>query len=379
VTRVLLVNSHGADESRGGAERYVAELARGLPGRGFEVSLLSAFPGEAAVPVPAVVLHSTDWGEDPVRRARNHLGSLTSRPTRRLAEALAAAAPEVVHTHNLPGITTAIWEVARRAGVPVVHCLHDYHLLCPRVTLMRPDGSPCRPHPLLCGLRTRRLARWAGGVRHVHGPSGHVLRRHAGLFAHAETSVVRHPRGQAPGRPLAPPAGTLRTLGFIGALDRTKGVDVLLEALPGLECELRIAGDGTLRPEVESAANRLSNLSYLGPVTGKAKDDFLESCDAGIVPSVWAEPAGPPFAVLEWLGAGRPVLASRNGGLAESLDELAGAIAVTPTAGGLAEALAELGDPETWRAALGRVRAVHDPADRERWLDDHVRILRSVS
>jgi glycosyltransferase involved in cell wall biosynthesis len=314
--------------------------------------------------VPTTVLHRTDWEEDSARRLRNHLGALTSRPTRRLEDAVAAAAPDVVHTHNLPGITTAIWEVARRAGVPVVHCLHDYHLLCPRVTLIREDGTPCRPSPLLCGLRARRLGRWAGAVARVHGPSEHILRRHEALFDGSETRVIRHPADQRPGRELRPPAAEPRTLGFIGALDRTKGVDVLLEAAPPLRergIDLRIAGDGRLRSEVEAAP-----VTYVGRVSGAAKDDFLESCDAGLVPSVWEEPAGPPFAVLEWLAAGRPVIASRRGGLAESAD-LPGVRTVEPTAAGLLEALDE---------PLNAPEPVAGNGARERWLDEHAELLR---
>ena len=58
--------------------------------------------------------------------------------------------PDVVHTHNLPGISTGIWETCRRLGRPVVHTLHDYQLLCPRTSLMRTNGEPC-PRGLLCG------------------------------------------------------------------------------------------------------------------------------------------------------------------------------------------------------------------------------------
>jgi glycosyltransferase involved in cell wall biosynthesis len=364
MTRVLLVNAHGTDESRGGAERYVADLARGLPARGFEVSVLSAFPGEGSVPVPTTTLHATDWEDDRGRRLRNHLAAVTSRPTRQLEQAVEAAAPDVVHTHNLPGITTAIWEVARRARAPVVHCLHDYHLLCPRVTLLREDGSPCRPHPLLCGLRTRRLGRWAGAVSSVHGPSEFILRRHAQLFDHTPTLVIRHPGGVKPGRELRAPGAEVRTLGFIGALDRTKGVDVLLAAAPALRArgvEIRIAGDGRLRAEVEAAP-----VTYLGRISGAAKEDFFEACDAGVVPSVWPEPAGPPFAVLEWLAAGRPVIASRRGGLAESA-ALDGVRAMEPT---VDELLAALDSP------LPRPKPADEgEREHERWLDAHATLL----
>ena len=79
--RILVVNAHGADLSVGGAERYVAELGRGLPASGYELTLLSAFPATpAAWPGPVAALHATDWSDDPVRRLRNHLGDLACFP-----------------------------------------------------------------------------------------------------------------------------------------------------------------------------------------------------------------------------------------------------------------------------------------------------------
>ena len=188
--RVLLVNAHGADEFSGGAERYVAQLADGLGARGFDIEILSAFPSHDRGR-PVTVLHDSDWRASQARRIRNHLGDVLSVPTRKLDELVAQARPDLMHTNNLPGISTAIWRVAQRHGVPVVHTLHDYHLLCPRVTLLRPDGTACRPHPLLCGLRTKRLARWAGAVSQLIAVSNHLLDRHVHLFPGTAVHTIR--------------------------------------------------------------------------------------------------------------------------------------------------------------------------------------------
>jgi glycosyltransferase involved in cell wall biosynthesis len=70
--------------------------------------------------------------------------------------------------------------------------------------------------------------------------------------------------------------------------------------------------------------------------------------------------------VLEWLAAGRPVIASRRGGLAESAD-LPGVRAVEPTAAGLLEALDE---------PLNAPEPVAGNGARARWLDEHAELLR---
>jgi glycosyltransferase involved in cell wall biosynthesis len=119
--------------------------------------------------------------------------------------------------------------------------------------------------------------------------------------------------------------------------------------------------------------------SYAGVVSGAAKDDFLEACDLGLVPSIWAEPAGPPFTLLEWLTAGRPVISSRRGGLAESAD-LPGVQAIEPRTGDLVAAVERLLDPSAWERSVAAVRSFRAaPEDDERWLDEHDGLLREAA
>lgn len=377
--RLLLVNAHGADTSLGGAERYVADLAHGLRARGYDVSVLSAFPvgdPEAA----SVVLHGRDWRESPVRRLQNHAGDVLARPSRRLAEAIASQRPDLVHSNNLPGLSTAVWEVCRRLGVPVVHTLHDYQLLCPRVTLLQPDGTPCRPHPLLCGLRRRRLGRWSGAVGQVIAVSRSIAETHSSFFPSASFHVIKHAFSSPFDRPLSPPSRELATIGFIGSLGVTKGVNVLLDAAASIAaagCTLHVAGDGLLRERVEAAARR-SEVRYEGRVGGAAKRSFFERCDLGIVPSLWKEPGGPPYTVLEWLAAGRPVLISPRGGLREAIGAHPGVIAVEPTVAAIVERVRALREPAAWQRAVEAVEPVASDDDGERWLSDHERVYQAA-
>lgn len=381
---MLLVNSHGADEGVGGAERYVARLAQGLHHRDVETVLLAAFPGRHDGPFAAVnVLHRSDWRTTQARRIANRVADFDARPSPGLLAAVEEARPDLVHTNNLPGITTGIWGACARVGVPVVHTLHDYSLLCARATLVSRRGAPCRPRALGCGLRARRLRRWSPAVRSVIGVSQYVLSAHDGFFAsEVERHVVLHPRPAVAGAtPRTAPAERLRTIGYLGSLDVVKGVRALLEALPALaalDVRVRVAGAGRLRPEVEAAA-RAGLLDYDGIVSGAAKAQFLEACDAGVVPSVWAEPGAPPYVALEWLGAGRPVLASCRGGLGEAAGELAGLRPVEPTAAGIVEACRTLLEPAEWGAAVAAAsEPVARPGDDERWLDEHLRIYEGV-
>jgi glycogen(starch) synthase len=369
--RVLLVSNHGADRSYGGAERYVSDLAAALSERGHDVRLLSAFPVRDGSAARTVTLHATDWREDRARRLRNHLDDWRAADGHRLEAVLEGLAPELVHTSNLPGISTGIWAAARRLGVPVVHTLHDYHLLCPRTSLTRPDGTPCQPHPLLCGLRTRRLSHWADAVGTVIGVSSHVLGRHAGFFPTTTARrVVLPPLVPPPGRPgpYAVPAGA-RTLGYVGALAGIKGIEVLLEAARRLATRgvrVRVAGDGPLRRQVSDEPA----VDYVGRLEPGDLAEFMAGCDLGVVPSLWEEP-GVTYALFEWLACGRPAVTTRRGGLAEAA-ALGGVENFDGTVDGLLDVVTRLSDPARWTALLQALPHPDPQAEIRRWTDQHL-------
>jgi glycosyltransferase involved in cell wall biosynthesis len=367
--RILLVNAQGADLAAGGSGRYVADLARGLAARGHAVHVLAGFPVREDGAESTTVLHDRHWRESNVQRLINHAVDVVARPGRALRDAIESTRPELVHTNNLPGFSTAVWEVARSNAVPVVHTLHDYHLLCPRSSLTRRDGSPCCPHQEFCSFRTRRLARWSPIVSHVICGSDHLWAREGHLFPKATVETVRVPIVPLAAEPLRAPRTPPTTLGYLGGLDPIKGVRELLAAAGELDrfgLTIQIAGDGRLRAEVE----RHPRIDYVGPVSGDRRIAFFERSDIAVVPSTWEEPNGPPYVVAEWLAAGRPVLASNCGGLAEA-QSLSGVVAIEPTAGGIVNAVRPLLDVAEWSRILSQRLSVTDGRDFDRWLDQH--------
>jgi glycosyltransferase involved in cell wall biosynthesis len=379
--RVLIVNAFGASAEVGGTEKGIGLLTRNLVDRDVEVSILQAFPGEQLDGIPTTVLHGSSGSESRLRWFENHAGDLLSRPGEHVARAIEASAPDFVHTHNLQGMGTGVWEVCRRRGLPVYHTLHDYHLLCPRVTLMRRNGEACRPSPALCGFRAARMARWAGGVSQYGGVSEFLVRTHDHLFPGIPRHVVRNPIQPVGDAAHRPPSSPPRTIGYLGNLTREKGVDLLLEAAPTfgeLGCELSIAGGGELEPDVTDAASRLPNVSFDGVVTGARKAEFLDACDIGIIPSVWNEPGGPTHAMLEWLGARRPTLVSTRGGQGEVIGDFSGAIPLEPTVEGIVAGVTSLLDPARWAQAIQAVRPITSDGEVERWIERHLAIYRSL-
>ena len=294
--RILLVNAHGTPD--GGTETGLAELARALIANGVDVSFLHAFPpADLVAGVPATVLHQEHWRTSRYRRLASHVGDAASWPSDRLEKSIQQHRPDVVHTHNLPGIGTGIWEAARRRGIPVVHTLHDYHLLCPRTTLMRKDSlEACRPHPLLCGLRARQLGRWTNGLRRVLAVSQHLHQAHGDFFDGVDSGVMRNPIRPSV-RPLSAPGPELRSIGYIGALHPNKGVDVLLDALPGSGAtRVGPAHRGPRRSHTggDQGGSNLARARVRWLCPRRRQSTTLESCDIGILPSIRREPGEGP-------------------------------------------------------------------------------------
>ena len=113
-----------------------------------------------------------------------------------------------------------------------------------------------------------------------------------------------------------------KTILFIGRLTEVKGVDVLLRAMRAVaDAQVVIAGAGPQRAKLEALAQRLKvNARFLGQVEAARRDQLFAACDAVVISSrvlAGGRTEGMPVVCLEAMAAGRAVIASRTGGLAE--------------------------------------------------------------
>jgi glycosyltransferase involved in cell wall biosynthesis len=116
------------------------------------------------------------------------------------------------------------------------------------------------------------------------------------------------------------------TLGFIGRLVEIKGLHILLNALTEMsEVRLLIAGEGPCRGELERLAEQLNlNATFFGQVGQSEKAKILSACHAIVLPSLVlanGRTEGVPVVALEALAAGKPIIASRAGGLREIITD----------------------------------------------------------
>jgi glycosyltransferase involved in cell wall biosynthesis len=373
-TVVLVLDGAG----RAGTERHVLGLLRGLRARGVPVLLVTSQPGPLAD--DAVALGAA-WRRCPRRDSRGYVAGLV--------RLFREQRPVLVHAHSgrLPSLA------ARLAPVPII--VDTRHGIPERLrplyarfpSLRWWEGVKSRlAHRTLCVCEAdaawmervarmpERLLRVVPNGIAVPPGAGTPLRRSAAREALGFTpdepilafvgrlvsqkaplrvlELMRHLRGEStsggnrwPGRAERP-----------GGEERPRGESILSDVAagrafsPARSPRAVICGAGSLEPELRAAEERMG-LGGSILWTGEIEDpgSVLAAADVLLLPSEWE---GLPYALLESMAEGTPVLATPVGGVPEVLT---GPLA----AGCLPWSL------ETWGPAARRL--LTDPTARAEW------------
>ena len=295
-------------------------------------------------------------------RGLHHFYSISSRRWSKIfTEILEQSKPDIVHTNNLVGMTPTIWAAANKKGIPVVHTLHDYHLLCPRTTLLRSDKSNCENPALPCRVLSKLKMRQTHQVEVVTAPSQFVLDRHleAGGFSKARSLVVPNACEYLP--PIVPErhsGGPIRGI-FLCQLDEHKGILVLLDAIKGLFADSRwdklrfdFAGAGPFEETVRNFCNSHPDRAlFHGVVKGQQKFDLLAKANFQVVPSVWNDNF--PLSILDGFSWGIPVIGTNRGGIPEVIRHEQDGLIIQPQSNELAQAMGKYLESEDLRKQHG--------------------------
>ncbi len=317
----------------GGVERGVLDLAKGLLARGHQVSVVSS----GGPLVPRLTALGAAHVTLPV-----HEKSLASMwacvPA--VESIIRSAGIDLVHARSRVPAWIG-WCAARRTQRPFVTTAHGFYA----------------PHPASRIMAQGRL---------VIVPSASLAQYMMERFQVPKAKLRIIPRGVdldeftlQPLREGAPPW----RLGLIGRLSPIKGHDVAIRAMArlrqqGLDARLCIAGDcegDPLRRSLDALAAELGvapAIEWLGLRQDVA--ELLASLDVVLVPSTYPESFG--RGVIEAQAVGRPVVASRLGGLAELIEDGRSGVLVRP------------GDPDS--LADGVARLVRDPALRRACVEE---------
>lgn len=349
--RILMV--HSFHHARGGDTTCCRTLSDQLRAAGHQVIPLAmrhpdneASTWEGYFP-SHLDLHGTTGRRAQVRAAlRMFWSPEAARKTRALCR---AARPDVAHIHHIHRhLTPSVLWALQEAGIPIVWTVHDYELVCPSGRLFT-AGAPCercrghRYHQAI--LRRCKSDRVAPSVAvaaekwlHHKLKTWELVDRYLCPSQYLADVLVRFglPAKRVVHLPNFIEVGALAAgegegEGWLvaGRLSEEKGVHVALEAarrLPGQR--LLVCGEGPQGRALRAQARDLPWVHFLGRLSPVELARTLREVRVVVVPSLW--PENFPYAVIEAQAAGRPVIASRVGGIPEQITHQQDGILVRP-------------------------------------------------
>lgn len=264
---------------------------------------------------------------------------------RNLHELIRREKPQIAHLHNIyHQLTPAIIPLLKKARVRIIMTLHDYKLICPTYLMIHGGRvcekcaagrfewaffRRCRGGASMQSALLSMEAYWHKWMKTYESvdlflsPSRFLAQR---IAAHRiDSSKIRVLRNGIDTRIYQPSREDKGYILYFGRVSREKGVEVLLQAYRALlaECDgarmilpgLKIVGDG---PLAERLAREYPEAHFTGYRAGDELRQLVCECAFVVVPSQWYENCS--MTVLESMAMGKPVIASRIGGLPEQVD-----------------------------------------------------------
>lgn len=316
----------------GGAEVSTSLLAEGLVRAGHQVSVLTC--SEEAqeqvrngVFIRRIVSPNIYWSFTAKPSGLEKLAwtlrdNKNGKALQAISQGIKEFQPDIMVTSTLENFGADAWVAAHRSGVPMVHILRNYNIMCANMAMYK-NGKNCARACVLCNclsIGKRRASQYVNGVI---GLSSHILNAHLnnGYFKNASRAVVPNfiPEDVvALGSERMPPVvRSPIVFGYLGTLAEHKGIGHLVAAFKAFgkshPVKLLVAGSGdaeyVARLKEDLAENDAEFLGWM------KQDDFFKMIDCLVIPSLWHEPFG--RVVLEAFASGVPVIGSVRGGIPE--------------------------------------------------------------
>jgi glycosyltransferase involved in cell wall biosynthesis len=376
---VLLCSNIYPPHFVGGAELIAHAQSRVLAGLGHRVSVFAGDPGGShprhsirkdmheGIPVFRVSLEAPDYQTDYVNFSHPAIDDA-------LDELLERVRPDVLHMHNIIGLSAGIVHRAKRRGIRTVLTVHDHWGFCHKNTLLKSGRTTCRDYsrcaecmPFIDDgagrafpMRMRKdfLASLWNEIDCVISPSRYLASAYTKAGVRPEKfrviwNGVDIKRYSAISR--TPLPGKVR-FSFIGHFGIHKDVGLILDAMRFVpEATVNLVGTGELLPELNRKMEALrlsSRVRFWGKIDNKRIKDVLAETDVLILPSIW--PENQPVSITEAMAARIPVIAARIGGIPELVEHgVTGYVFEPGSAIDLAAKMNELAQSPERRVAMG--------------------------
>lgn len=242
--------------------------------------------------------------------------------------------PDVVHLHNIIGMSLGIVDIAKRHKAKVCVTLHDNWGFCYKNTLLKDNGELCT-NILDCDKCQENLT--AGGIMIPMGvrrsyfrrvfermdayvsPSAYLASSYikAGFNFHKMHVIWNGIDFHRFDRVEKVPSDKLR-ITFVGYFGIHKGVDLLIRAvglLNNKNIEINLIGTGDEQGNYKKIATEcgiLHQLRFWGKLANQDIMNAYAETDIYCLPSIW--PENQPVSITEAMACGIPVIASDLGG-----------------------------------------------------------------
>jgi glycosyltransferase involved in cell wall biosynthesis len=267
-----------------------------------------------------------------------HHGQMVTRPARRLCNSASPVACATCFPEHSRQQFTARKAIIQGALLPAAGFISPSHFLADRMV----DWGLPRDKFVVIENGLRRLDKQSDGQRRAAGTG---------------VSMVE-------GRPW--------TFGYFGQITPFKGTDTLLDTIellakqPDIGRKVRIRVHGNLIGQEPAFLARFNAVfeknsfaTYAGPYDNADVRKLMAACDYVVVPSTWWENS--PVVIQEAYAAGRPVICTGIGGMAEKVPNRRAGLHFRPgDATDLARAMSEAADDVLYKALCSGLPEVSD-------------------
>ncbi|WP_101689933.1 glycosyltransferase family 4 protein [Dysgonomonas massiliensis] len=238
----------------------------------------------------------------------------------KLVSVLKEVHPDVIHTNCIEGLSVMLWDIAKSLQIPVVHTTRDYYLTCMH-GLRRKYKKTCNQRCLECRCFSAHKCRKSESVAAVVGISDFIFKHHLNRDFFTRTpikEVIYNPVDFS--CDIIKEVEDRKIIGYIGRIDKQKGIEFLLNCFTKVNCEdskLLIGGEGDAG-YVDYLKKTYSDerIKFLGKVDSF---EFYKKIGILVVPSLWEEPFG--RVVAESIACRCPILVSNKGGMPEVIEK----------------------------------------------------------
>ena len=340
---------------KGGSQTYLLELKQKLEDEGHEIIMFS-MKSEENIPslYESYFVDHVDYSSGGLNKIKNSLKLIYSYEAyNKLTKLIKETKPDIAHVNLVyHQLTPSVIHALKKNNIPMVYVSHDFKIICPNYKLY--NNGVCRKcyggKYINCLTEKCHKGSLVGSAlvtieAYVHkmlksykyldkiiAPS-HYIEEELLKAGIEQEKVICLPNFLTMKNQIdLSNYSKDNTLLYYGRLSPEKGLHILLEALTKIDTtiQVKIIGKGPQQEELERFISErgLTNVSFLGFMTGKELQEEIARAKATVLPAIWNEPFG--LTVIESLSLGTPVIGSRAGAIGENIEDKSCGLLVEP-------------------------------------------------